>query len=122
MEVLDPAGGEPRLLTSNAADGAEAFYSTWSPDGALLYYLAKGAAGWMIRVVARGGGPSRILVRFDDPTRQPTRYGRAEVLPDHGLARERRVGDGAGGSMSPITVGAADHHEIVTDEAQPGPG
>lgn len=29
----------------------------------------------MIRAVPRGGGASRVLVRLDDPSRQPAAYG-----------------------------------------------
>jgi Tol biopolymer transport system component/tRNA A-37 threonylcarbamoyl transferase component Bud32 len=68
-------GGPSRLLASNAADSSEAFYAEWSRNGQTLYYLALGPDGWLIRSVPAGGGPSRVLVRFDDPTRQPTRYG-----------------------------------------------
>ena len=64
-----------RLLVSNAADGTEAFYSAWAPDGRTLFYLARGDAGWMIRAIPSAGGPSRIFVRFDDPARQPAGYG-----------------------------------------------
>jgi Tol biopolymer transport system component len=75
IRVISPDGGPTRLLASNAADGTEAFYAAWSPDGNALYYLARGDAGWMIRAVPRGGGASRVLVRFDDPARQPAAYG-----------------------------------------------
>ena len=75
MRVISPDGGPTRLVASNAADGTEAFYAAWSPDGTVLYYLARGDAGWMIRAVPRGGGASRVLVRFDDPARQPAGYG-----------------------------------------------
>jgi serine/threonine-protein kinase len=68
-------GGPTRLLASNAEDGSEAYYAEWSADGATLYYLALGPDGWLIRSVPVTGGPSRVLVRFDDPTRQPIRYG-----------------------------------------------
>jgi hypothetical protein len=55
--------------------GEEAFYAAWSPDGKSVYYVAKGPLGWSIRSVPVAGGTSRLLVRFDDPTRQPIRYG-----------------------------------------------
>jgi Tol biopolymer transport system component len=75
IRVIAPEGGDSRLVASNAADGGEAFYAAWSPDGGTLYYLTQGADGWMIRAVPRDGGASRVLVRFDDPARQHTRYG-----------------------------------------------
>jgi Tol biopolymer transport system component len=75
IRAIAPEGGASRLIASNEADGAEAFYCDWSPDGRTLYYLAQGAEGWTIRAVPRDGGASRVLVRFDDPSRQHTRYG-----------------------------------------------
>ncbi len=75
IRLIAPDGAESRLVASNEADGAQAFYAAWSPDGSTLYYLARGPEGWMIRAVPKDGGPSRLLVRFDDPTRQHSRYG-----------------------------------------------
>ncbi len=75
IRVIPPDGGMSRLIVSNQADGSEAFYCDWSPNGKTLYYLARGVEGWMIRAVPREGGPSRVLVRYDDPARQHTRYG-----------------------------------------------
>ena len=60
---------------ANISDGGEAFRSAWSPNGTTLYYLSRRLAGWAIRAVPLNGGASRALVNFDDPTRQPTRYG-----------------------------------------------
>jgi len=60
---------------SNATEDAEAFYSAWAPDGKQLYFMARAPAGWTIRSVAATGGASRVLVNFDDPTRQHTKYG-----------------------------------------------
>jgi serine/threonine-protein kinase len=67
--------GESRLLVPNSPTGEEAFYAAWSPDGKTVYYVAKGPHGSSIRAVPAAGGPSRLLVRFDDPTRQHARYG-----------------------------------------------
>jgi Tol biopolymer transport system component len=75
IRVMGLEGDSSRLLVSNAADGTEAFYGAWSPDGRILYYLARGDRGWLIRAIPRTGGASRILVRFDDPGRQPSGYG-----------------------------------------------
>src|SRR5262249_35299162 len=60
---------------SNAADSSEAFYGAWSPDGAKLYYLTRSATGWTVRSANISGGGHSILIAFDDPTRQPTKYG-----------------------------------------------
>jgi len=75
MRVVSPQGGESRLVASNEADGAEAFYGAWSPDGATVYYLAHGPQEWTVRAVPVEGGESRVLIDFDDPERQHTRYG-----------------------------------------------
>jgi serine/threonine-protein kinase len=75
LRVIAPEGGESRLIVSNVEDDSEAFYCAWSPDGGTLYYLTRGTEGWTIRAVPRDGGASRVLVRFDDPARQHTRYG-----------------------------------------------
>jgi hypothetical protein len=37
--------------------------------------VARSPRGSSIRSVPVTGGPSRLLVRFDDPTRQHTKYG-----------------------------------------------
>ena len=63
------------LIVSNAADGTEANYPAWAPDGRRIYYLARSARGWSIRSVPVEGGASTFLVDFDDPTRQHAKYG-----------------------------------------------
>ncbi|MEO5826814.1 MAG: hypothetical protein ABIR59_13065, partial [Gemmatimonadales bacterium] len=75
IRIVAPEGGESQLLVSNAEDGADAFYTAWSPDGRTLYYLARGGDGWMIRAMPRAGGKSRVIARFTDPSRQPLGYG-----------------------------------------------
>ena len=75
LRVMSSAGGPSRLVVGNIPDGGEAFRSAWSPNGTTLYYLSHRLAGWAIRAVPLTGGSSRALVNFDDPTRQPTRYG-----------------------------------------------
>jgi Tol biopolymer transport system component len=75
MRVIGTDGGDSRLLVSNEADGTEAFYGAWAPDGRTVYYMARGPEEWEIRAVPAAGGPSRVLVRFDDPERQQARYG-----------------------------------------------
>jgi Tol biopolymer transport system component len=67
--------GVDTLVVSNTRDGAEAFYTAWSPDGAKIYYLARSPKGWSIRSVPAAGGASTVLVNFDDPGRQQIRYG-----------------------------------------------
>lgn len=67
--------GTDSLLVSNAREGGEAFYPAWAPDGSTLYYLFRSPDGWSIRSVPVTGGRGTLLVRFDDPTRQQTKYG-----------------------------------------------
>ncbi|MEZ4589295.1 MAG: hypothetical protein R2909_23210, partial [Gemmatimonadales bacterium] len=74
LRVVPVAGGESRMLAANGP-GTEPFYAAWSADGRTVYYLEQGPAGWSIRSVPAEGGTSRLLVRFDDPTRQHARYG-----------------------------------------------
>ena len=74
LRVMSPAG-DARLLVPNSPTGEEAFYAAWSRDGKTVYYEAEGPRGSAIRAVPVTGGPSRLLVRFDDPTRQHSSYG-----------------------------------------------
>jgi Tol biopolymer transport system component len=75
LRVRRLGSGADSLVVSKAADGTEAYYAAWSPDGSRIYYLARSAAGWAIRSVASNGGARSVLVNFDDPTRQQTKYG-----------------------------------------------
>ncbi|MBL0171187.1 MAG: serine/threonine-protein kinase [Gemmatimonadaceae bacterium] len=75
IRIIPVAGGASRLVASNATDHMEAFAAAWSPDGAMLYYLARRPNGYAIRAIARSGGASRLLVQFEDPAHQPARYG-----------------------------------------------
>ncbi len=75
LRVQRVATGAATLVVSNTTEGAEAFYAAWSPDGARLFYLARSSQGWSIRSVGSAGGGRTVLVAFDDPTRQHTKYG-----------------------------------------------
>jgi hypothetical protein len=51
-------------------------YVTWSSDSREIYYLALDPGDRAtIWAVARTGGAPRLLVRFDDPTREWHRFG-----------------------------------------------
>ena len=76
LRLTTPAGASRLLVANSPADG-EAYYAAWSPDGKTVYYVALSPQGSSIRAVPVTGGPSRLLVRFDDPTRQHSRYGLA---------------------------------------------
>ncbi len=75
LRVRSVSGGAETLVASNAMDGAEAFYAAWSTDGTKIYYATRSVRGWTIRVVNASGGRGTVLVEFDDPTRQHTKYG-----------------------------------------------
>jgi Tol biopolymer transport system component len=75
LRLVPAAGGPSRLLVDDARDGAEAFFAAWAPDGTTLYYLTRRPTGWAIRAIPTRGGASHSLVQFDDPARQPARYG-----------------------------------------------
>jgi serine/threonine-protein kinase len=75
LRVRNVSSGAETLVVSNAADRAEAYYAAWSPDRTKIYYLARSATGWAIRSVGPAGGASTVLVEFDDPNRQHTKYG-----------------------------------------------
>jgi hypothetical protein len=53
----------------------EPFHVAWAPDGRTMYYISKGTHGSYIHATSPSGGGARLLVRFEDPTRQHTRYG-----------------------------------------------
>jgi serine/threonine-protein kinase len=74
LRLVPARGGESTQLVPNAR-GTEAFYAAWSADGATVYYLEQGPGGWAIKSISEGGGAPRLLVRFDDPSRQHARYG-----------------------------------------------
>jgi eukaryotic-like serine/threonine-protein kinase len=70
-------GDSVRTLVPRAEGGApRAVYVDWSEDSRTIYYLAVDAAErttvWSVPV---GGGTPRLLVRFDDPTREWHRFG-----------------------------------------------
>ena len=75
IRLASPAGGPSRLLVGQRARRGEAFPLVLGSgrEDALLPLAAP--TGWTIRAIPLDGGPSRPLVTFDDPARQPTRYG-----------------------------------------------
>ena len=99
---MSPAGAS-RLIVPNTSTGEEAFFAAWSPDGKTVYYVAKGPLGSSIRSVPVTGGTSRLLVRFDDPTRQHIRYGFSTdgrtFYCTIGDARKRHLGGATGGAV-----------------------
>ena len=76
--VVRPAGDSARVLVPQGDRAADprAVYVSWSDDARTLYYLAVDPAGkasiWSVAVT---GGPPRLMMRFDDPTREWHRFG-----------------------------------------------
>jgi len=76
LDIIAPAGGEPRKLVdaSNPLAPPMPKPLAWSPDSRLVYYAARDARGqaglWSMALI---GGAPRLLVRFDDPA---TDFGR----------------------------------------------
>ena len=77
VSVVRSDGDSVRTLVPRAEGGApRAVYVDWSEDGRTIYYLAvdpaERATIWSVPV---GGGAPKLLVRFDDPTREWHRFG-----------------------------------------------
>jgi Tol biopolymer transport system component len=70
-------GSSDVLLVSGADGGAEGFYATYSRDGSTLYYMTRTPQGWAIRSVPSTGGSSKLLVVFDEPAMQYSKFGLA---------------------------------------------
>jgi Tol biopolymer transport system component len=74
VRIAAVSGGPLRTLT--AGPDVNAVLAAWSEDGRSAYVLAnrpKGAALWEVPL----SGARRLLTTFEDPGRQPTRYGLA---------------------------------------------
>jgi serine/threonine-protein kinase len=73
VRLLTPGAGPSRVLVAGTFDAS--FYLGWSEDGRTVFYEATDAeqrrAIWAAPV--SGGGP-RELIRFDDPSKQATRF------------------------------------------------
>lgn len=75
LVLLSPGGGPAQVLVQDSA-GGRSINAQWSPDGQSVYYLAADSAGVQsVNVAPASGGPSRVVVRFDDPARPWHRYG-----------------------------------------------
>ena len=78
LEVSSASGTAVRMLVGghDLPGGRRPDYVAWSDDGRLIYFLALDLAdrATIWSVPARGGMP-RLLVTFDDPTREWHRYG-----------------------------------------------
>jgi Tol biopolymer transport system component len=75
LRVIAPDGtGERVLVGSTSATDPEPTYPVWSSDSSTIYYKAydkdRNSTIWSVPV---NGGPPRLLVRFDDPSRRSLR-------------------------------------------------
>jgi len=77
VRVMGPDGEAVRTLVPRGQGTApQALYVDWSEDGRTIYYLALDPAERAtIWSVPASGGPPKLLVRFDDPTREWHRFG-----------------------------------------------
>lgn len=75
LGLFSPESGLARVLpTPLAAFGSRA--PPWSEDGTSVFYLAGDSTGVRnVNAVPAAGGDTRVIVRFDDPTRPWHRYG-----------------------------------------------
>jgi Tol biopolymer transport system component len=75
--VVRSDGDSVRTLVPRSEDGGpRGVYVDWSEDGGTVYYLAVDLGERVtIWSVPAGGGKPRLLVRFDDPTREWHRFG-----------------------------------------------
>ncbi len=74
LYVIPAEGGSRRLLVPSTIPGFGPELVAWHPDGRTIYYLASTPSDWAVWSIIEGGEPQLIL-EFDDPNRQPTRYG-----------------------------------------------
>jgi serine/threonine-protein kinase len=74
LRVILPDGTGERVLVDPAPGQPEPSYPIWSPDSGFIFYKAydrdRKSSIWSVPVT---GGPSRLLVRFDDPSRRSQR-------------------------------------------------
>jgi hypothetical protein len=71
--VVRADGDSARVLVPGSDGGTDprAVYVDWSDDGRTVYYLAVDPAERAsILAVPLAGGAPRLMVRFDDPTRE----------------------------------------------------
>jgi eukaryotic-like serine/threonine-protein kinase len=74
LRVIAPDGSGERVLVDSRTDGGDPQYAVWSPDGQTIYYKSYDQERRSsIRGVPVGGGPSRLLVRFDLASRRSSR-------------------------------------------------
>ncbi len=100
IRVVSAAGGPAR--SAFARSGAFATLATWAPAGRSLYVLALDSSGSALWEAPLTGAPRRIAV-FDDPNRQPTRYGL--------VARSNAIYFTMGSRQADISVVALDRAE-----------
>ncbi len=76
LAVLDLEEDRISLLVRSSRPGFGPEINVWAPDGKTQYYLESQPSGWSGWSIVEGETP-RLILRFDDPLRQPARYGLA---------------------------------------------
>ena len=70
LAVVSLEGDEQLVLDRAAAGLAEVDFPTWSRDGRTIYCRAVDSAGAIgLYAIPAAGGDPRLVVRFDDPTK-----------------------------------------------------
>jgi hypothetical protein len=74
LRVIAPDGTGERALVESAPNRPEPSHPVWANDSRSIFYKAydrdRKSTIWSVPVT---GGPPRLLVRFDDPTRRSLR-------------------------------------------------
>jgi Tol biopolymer transport system component len=76
LAVLDLEEDRISLLVRSSRPGFGPEVNAWDPDGKTQYYLESQPSGWSGWSIVEGEAP-RLILTFDDPLRQPARYGLA---------------------------------------------
>jgi len=74
LRVIAPDGSGERVVVPSTPDRPEPAYPVWSKDSRSIYFKAydrnRNSSIWSVPVT---GGPARLLIRFDDPSRRSLR-------------------------------------------------
>jgi eukaryotic-like serine/threonine-protein kinase len=74
LRLIAPDGTGERVIVPSTPDRPQPSYPIWSKDGHSIYFKAydrdRNSTIWSVPVT---GGPARLLIRFDDPSRRSLR-------------------------------------------------
>ncbi len=76
IEVFEEGGSSRHIITEGTAGLNNVSWPEWSADGSTIYFYATGPDGvYGLYAIPVTGGEPRLLVRFDEPSRQIFRVG-----------------------------------------------